>query len=177
VVRVAQQFFDFASTDSIKLHVADGRVFVKRKLLADERYDIIILVAFGKDWTPEHLSTQEFLLEVKDLMGENAVFVAHSRAKNRLKDSLFTTYQSVFGEFYQIRTDGCCPLLFAMKQPYPAREEIFARLPELIEPMQAVHVSIDDYVGELTQRVDWDITARVLTDNYVPGHLLQSMSP
>ena len=89
MVRSAQQFFDFASTDSIKLHVADGRVLVRLKLLTDERYDIIILVAFGKDWTPEHLSTQEFLLEVKDLMGENAVFVAHSRARNRLRDSLF----------------------------------------------------------------------------------------
>lgn len=62
---------------------------MRRKLLTDERCDTITLDVFGKDWTPEHLSTQEFLLEMKDLMGENAVFVAHSRARNRLKDSLF----------------------------------------------------------------------------------------
>jgi len=177
MVRVAKQFFGFAETDTLNVHVSDGRVFVKKKLLEGEAYDIIVLDAFGRNWTPEHLLTEEFLNEVKGVMREGGVFVSHSRAKNKLSDSFFATYRSVFGEFYWIRTDGCCPLLFSMKQSYPDRAAITARLPELIQPMQALHISIDDYVGGLTQQVNWNVSAGILTDSYVPGNILQNRSP
>jgi len=172
MVTVAEAFFDFEQTSSMLAHVSDGRVFVKRAVKKNSRYDLVVLDAFGLDWTPEHMMTEEFLMEVKELLSSNGVFVSHSLASNDLRDNLFATYQKVFGAFYYMPTSGCCPLIFAQADEYPRKQELFSKLPELIGPMQSLHISIDDYLSRLTREVDWNEDARVLTDSYSPGNIL-----
>ncbi|MBD3648907.1 MAG: spermidine synthase, partial [Pseudomonadales bacterium] len=45
VVRVAREYFDFKETPSMKVIVADARVFIKRAWLKDMTYDLVILDA------------------------------------------------------------------------------------------------------------------------------------
>ena len=61
---------------------------------------------------------------------------------------------------------------FAQADEYPRKQELFSKLPELIGPMQSLHISIDDYLSRLTREVDWNEDARVLTDSYSPGNIL-----
>ena len=49
VVRVARQYFNFTESAHLKVKVSDARVFIKRALLLDRTYDLIILDAFTGD--------------------------------------------------------------------------------------------------------------------------------
>jgi spermidine synthase len=68
-------------------------------------------------------------------------------------------------------------LIFARAGEYPSKQQLFSKLPELILPMQSLHISIDDYLARLTREVDWNENARVLTDGYSPGNLLMHQGP
>ena len=68
VVRVARQYFDFSEGERMRVHVLDGRVYVKQALREARRYDLVMLDAFDHEYIPEHLLTREFLTEVKTLL-------------------------------------------------------------------------------------------------------------
>jgi len=62
VVEAAKRFFGFKPDERLRVHVADGRRFVET---AKERYDLIILDAYGADSIPLHLATVEFMRAVR----------------------------------------------------------------------------------------------------------------
>jgi spermidine synthase len=74
VVRVARDFFSFHEADRQKVHVADGRVFLRR---STARYDLIILDAYlsGRYGSsiPQHLATREFFALVRDHLTTDGV--------------------------------------------------------------------------------------------------------
>jgi spermidine synthase len=65
VVRVARRYFGLEASAGLRIHVDDGRMFVKR---TGERYDWIVLDAFHADSMPHHLATLEFFREVKGIL-------------------------------------------------------------------------------------------------------------
>ena len=95
---IASQFFGFRPDDKLKVHVDDGRMFVKKQLRLKPvpRYDIIVLDAFNGDYIPFHLMTREFLEEVKGVLADNGVVVANVFSSNRLFDAEFKTFIDVF---------------------------------------------------------------------------------
>ena len=67
ILGVAKKYFKFAEDDKLKVHVEDGRMFV-RKRIRDKgaKYDMVILDAFNSDYIPYHLMTREFIEQVED---------------------------------------------------------------------------------------------------------------
>jgi spermidine synthase len=61
VVNVAEEYFYFEENDQMKVTVEDGRVFIKRAGMRNQKYDYIVLDAFSGDYIPEHMLTEEFL--------------------------------------------------------------------------------------------------------------------
>ena len=82
VLSVAENFFAFAANDRLRVHLSDARVFVKRRLRGDLRYDLIMLDAYAGDYIPEHLMTVEFLEETRALLTPGGV-VAATRSPHR----------------------------------------------------------------------------------------------
>ncbi len=74
VVQIAQRYFNFKESDSQKVHVEDGRVYLRR---ATMRYDLIILDAYVRgrygSGIPQHLATREFFELVRDHLTTNGV--------------------------------------------------------------------------------------------------------
>jgi len=74
VVRVARDYFNFRESGRQKVHVADGRVFLRR---STARHDLIILDAYlsGRYGSsiPQHLATKEFFGLVRDHLTTNGV--------------------------------------------------------------------------------------------------------
>ena len=70
VVGVARRFFGVEADAALRIHVDDGRMFVKR---TGERYDWIVLDAFHADSMPHHLATEEFFREVKGILAPRGV--------------------------------------------------------------------------------------------------------
>jgi len=174
VVNVAKEFFFFEENENMSVAVNDARVFVKRAGILGKKYDYIILDAFGGDYIPEHLLTQEFLEEVKQIMEEDAVLVANTFSTSRFYDHESVTYQRVFGEFFNFKlpTSGN-RMIITQLDPLPPRGNLITRAQSLSPSLEKYGVPLLEYPNRLSTRVDWDMSRRVLTDQYAPANLLQ----
>ena len=96
---IAERFFGFAADDRLRVHVEDGRMFVKKQLRRDsaDKYDIVILDAFNGDYIPFHLMTREFLEEVKGILADDGVVIANVFSSSLLFDAEMKTFLAVFG--------------------------------------------------------------------------------
>jgi spermidine synthase len=97
---IATKYMGFETDDKLKVHVEDGRVFIKKRLRhnpPEPKYDMVILDAFNGDYIPFHLMTREFLEDVKGVLADDGVVVANVFSSNRLFDAEFKTFVEVFG--------------------------------------------------------------------------------
>lgn len=170
VVSVAKRYFGFATSDRVRVIEMDGRVYVKRAIREQRRYDLIMLDAFDHEYIPEHLLTQEFLREVKTLLAPDAVLAANTFSSSRLYDHESVTYASVFGTFFNLKQDN--RVILATNATAPTRQQLVAnsRIHEdVLKPMGVDTAKILDL---FSTKQDWNVRARVLTDQYSPANLL-----
>lgn len=172
VVRVAGRYFDFKAAERVRVIEADGRVYVKRAIRENKRYDVIMLDAFDHEYIPEHLLTQEFLREVKTLLAPGGVLAANTFSSSRLYDHESTTYASVFGTYFNLKREN---RVILYRDGAPATpQEIATNGARFAAPFKPLGVEVDLLRPLFSTRVDWDTGARVLTDQYSPANLLNS---
>lgn len=175
VVRVAQQFFDYKETEHMKVFVQDARVFVKRAIKRGAHYDLVLLDAFTGDYIPEHLMTQEFFEEVKQLLSLNGALVANTFSTSRLYNHESATYAAVFGTFFNLRSDiSLNRIVVASLGPLPPRDVLEERAKALRPKLAPRGVEITSFPERMSLEPDWDLDARVLTDQYSPANLLNT---
>ena len=174
VVDVAKEFFLFRETENMEVFVDDGRPFIKRAGIRNETYDYIVLDAFSGDYIPEHMLTLEFLEEVKRILSPTGVLVANTFSTSRLYDHESVTYQRVFNEFFNFKlpTSGN-RIIITQADSLPPRGELVAEAQRIAEKMEKYGIPLLDYPRRLSARVDWDMSRRILTDQYSPGNLLR----
>lgn len=172
VVRVAGQYFDFKADARVRVIEADGRVYVKRALREDKRYDLVMLDAFDHEYIPEHLLTQEFLREVKTLLTPGGVLAANTFSSSRLYDHESTTYASVFGAYFNLKRENRVILYRDGSLATP--QELAANSARFAAPFKPLGVDVDLIRPLFSTRADWNVRARVLTDQYSPANLLNS---
>ena len=103
VVNVSRDYFHLAPDQRLKIYVEDGRRFVRR---ATGRYDLVILDAFTiGGQIPFHLTTQEFMREIRDVLEPDGVFLANITSAiegpgSRILRSEYKTVASVFQGIY-----------------------------------------------------------------------------
>ena len=102
VVNVARRFFFFQPDERLRVHVSDGRVFVRRQAARKPQpaYDLIILDAFNNEYIPFHMATQEFLQEVAAILHPKGVVAANAFRRNQLFDAQVKTFRAVYGRCY-----------------------------------------------------------------------------
>ena len=177
VVRVAERFFNFESSDNLRVYTQDARVWTKRAVRRERRYDIIILDAFNGEYIPEHLMTQEYLRETKALLAPGGTLVANTFAISDLYDHESTTYTSVFGDFINFRVPESANRVVLVAGTELDDDALRAQAQSLAPALKPYAVPIERYARQLinarTARPDWRTTARVLTDQYAPANLLR----
>lgn len=96
---LARDYFFFRESPNMKLAVNDGRIFVKR---TKKQYDMIFLDAYQNDSIPFHLTTIEFLREVKAKLNPGGVVVANilSKENNKFFEAMIATYRKAFSHVY-----------------------------------------------------------------------------
>ena len=174
VVRVAKRYFSFSDSDRVTVHVADGRVYLKRAMLKNKLYDLIILDAFTGDYIPEHLMTVEFLTETKSLLTGPGVLVANTFSSSELYDHESVTYQQVFGDFlnFKMPNTGNRVILTSLTG-LPSQFVLRSKARLFSSRLHSYDVDIDTYPAHMSRQVDWDREKRALTDQYNPANLLQ----
>jgi spermidine synthase len=168
VVQVASRWFLFSASDRARVHVQDGRVWVRRAARAEDRYDLVFLDAYDHQYIPEHMLTREFLQEVRALLAPGALVVANTFSSSRLYDSESATYADVFGSFEQLRTGNRVILAGTLPPPATLRANAGRWAPALAP----LGVDADWLFAHWEARPAWRGDARVLTDQYSPSNLL-----
>jgi spermidine synthase len=175
VLSVAEDFFDFAQTDKIKVDIGDGRVYVKRAALRNESFDLVIIDAFNGEYIPEHLMTEEFLQEIKQLLPEDGMLVSNTFSTSRLYDAESQTYQNVFGEIINLRMNNTGNrIIIASRQSLPDLNTLNRRAANWRSRLEIFDMDVTDYPRFMSTEVDWNTEERSLTDQYSPANLLNN---
>lgn len=172
VVRVAAQYFDFHAGAQVHVFVEDGRTYVKRMGRAGKHYDLIMLDAYDHQYIPEHMLTQEFLQEVQALLPPGGVLAANTFSGSRLYDNESVTYARVFGTFYNLRRGN--RVILTRIGGLPPLTEVRAAAVRYEQAFAPLGFTSSELLELFTTRADWDLRARVLTDQYSPANLLNS---
>ncbi len=172
VTRVAEKFFGFKRDAKLNVHEEDGRVFVKKALRAGTKYDIIMLDAFEDEYIPEHMSTKEFLLEVKSVMTPDGVVAANTFSSNRLYPYESATYESVFGPFYNLKLGN--RIIYAQPNKLVDKATLTANAKKFEAQFDKRGFKPDWLLEMATSERDWDKNTRILTDQFSPSNILNS---
>ena len=86
-----------------------------------------------------------------------------------------STYQAVFGQFYQVRfADKVLNrVIIAAKSALPEIRSLLPRVNEMTGLLQPMGVDVLNLYQSITAEVNWDTSARILTDQYSPANLLK----
>ena len=102
VVNVAKRYFMFEESERMKVQAVDGRIFLQK---TPHRYDIIVLDAYYADAIPFHLTTREFLQELKAKLTPTGIVVSNiignvRGADSKLFRSIVKTLETEFAQTY-----------------------------------------------------------------------------
>jgi len=172
---VAKKYFHFRDDDKLKVHIQDGRMFIKR---TKKKYDMVFLDAYQNDYIPFHLTTREFLEEVKQKMKDGGVVVSNivSPRRNKFFDSMIATYRKVFRHFYIVKGQGSGNYIFVatMGKEKMNNDDLYRKawgiqekLGNEIDLLTASHLTEyhDAYEGK----------GDVLTDDFAPVNLYKQI--
>ena len=174
VVKIAQSHFGFVVDEKTRAHVQDGRVFVKRAVAKGRRYDIVMVDAFNADYIPEHMTTVEFARELRQLIEPDGLLVINTFSNSQLYDRQSTTYTAAFGRFHNFlmpEKNTRIVLATASERPLITRA-VRENVERMTAPMAEIGIPLADYLPMMSGVADWDVTARILTDQNAPANLL-----
>lgn len=174
---LARQYFGFQEDEKLKVHIEDGRIFIKKQLRLDEppQYDIIVLDAFNGDYIPFHLMTREFLEEVNGVLSPDGVVVANVFSSNLLFDSEYATFLDAFGRchVYRGRDSGNAMLVSPRsQQALPEVKDLLERARQLQEKHRFAF-SLISVARCIKPNLKPDKDAMVLTDDRAPVNWLR----
>ena len=175
---VAESFFSFRTDERLRVHVSDGRVFLRKRNATDAppQYDYIVLDAFNSEYIPFHLMTREFLIEVKNALTDGGVVVANVFAKNRLFDAEFKTFLDVFGECQVFRgaTSGNAMLISTRTLGRGLTPVEATRRAGLLQEKHAFSFDLRQVAQRLRPDAKPGRSAYVLTDDRAPVNQLRT---
>lgn len=103
VIAVSKKYFHLEEGPRLRIHCEDGRHFVRR---AEGKYDLVILDAYTiGGQIPFHLTTREFVQEIKAKLAPGGVLLANINSslegkKSRVLRAEQKTFQQVFDAVY-----------------------------------------------------------------------------
>jgi len=174
MVSVAQKYFYFKENDRMKAYENDGRIFIKR---TKKKYDWVILDAYQNDYIPFHLTTLEFLKEVKSRLKDDGVVVANitSPYRNKFFDSMVMTYKKAFPHLYIFKGKKSANFIFVAMtgRKIKDRGEI-EHMAAKIQTSQKMDIDLAGIASrfQLSTDYEWD-GAKILTDDFAPVNLYQ----
>jgi spermidine synthase len=163
VIDIAKQFFDVRPSARLRLHVRDGRMFIKSR---PDRYDLVIIDASVRTrygvTIPPHLVTREFFDEIAAKLNDGGIVHYHlfSGRDSRFSRALYKTLASrfvsvlVFGGTEFVASNA--PIHYSARDLIERSSELRKHLPQ-----------IDHHIATMgtAPRLD-DVP--LLTDDYAP---------
>jgi spermidine synthase len=174
MLAVAQKYFYFRENERMKITTEDGRLFLKR---TKKKYDWIILDAYQNDYIPFHLTTLEFLKEVKSRLKDGGVVVSNitSTFRNKFFDSMVMTYKNAFPHLSVIKgkTSGNFIFVATASGKIKDKDGVQARAAK-IKSAKRLDIDLAEFAAryEDSAAYEWE-GAKILTDDFAPVNLYQ----
>ncbi len=174
MLAVAKKYFYFKENDMMKVYVEDGRLFVKR---TKKKYDWIVLDAYQNDYIPFHLTTLEFLKEVKSRLKDDGVVVANivASVRNKFFDSMVMTYKKAFPNLIVFKGKKSANFIFVAAKSRTIKDkgsvEYRARK---IQTARKFDIDLEEFASryEPSEEYEWK-GAEILTDDFAPVNIYQ----
>ena len=169
VVDVAKRFFEVEESDRLRIHVGDGRMFLKR---STEKWDLIIVDSYTTtrygDTVPPHMVTREFFAEAAGHLNEGGIVHFHCAfGRSKLLPALQKTLGSSFR--YVLATDS--QILASDVAMITAKETLLERGSH----SPARHLpQLRGFITRLGPPPAADDAIPVLTDDYSPVDTLSA---
>jgi len=197
VIRVAYQYFQLPRSPRLKTTAQDGRLFIREKVKAiaagkSRPYDMVVLDAYNSDAIPYHLTTLEFLDQVKQVLSPDGVVISNvigsvSGAQSRFFRAFTRTLNEVFPQVYLFPINGWSGgedsfqrniIVIATRDSRYRPAAWWKKEAERLTEMGKVTEKITAYVQDLIDdpRVRSAAFFRdvpILTDDYAPVDILQ----
>ena len=164
IVTTAERFFGVQQSDRLRIHVADGRAYLRS---AAGPYDLVTIDAYTRgrygSTIPPHLVTREFFTEVASKLSEEGIVHFHSYAgrDTRFSRAMYKTLASVFPSVVIL---GDTELL-ASRTPIDTYK---AGLKERAAAIRARIPEIDERIETLTATAPEVGDVPLLTDDFAP---------
>lgn len=174
ILKVAKEYFHFKETENMKVHISDGRRFIKR---TKKHYDMIFLDAYQTDYIPFHMTTVEFLREVRKALKDGGVVVSNivPEKKNKYFYSMIRTYVEVFPNLYIFKGGSSRNYIFiaTTDEKLVSPEEVRERAKSL-QHFDIDMLLLSQYYGTY-EYFDKPGQAELLTDDFAPVNLYRYM--
>ncbi len=184
VIEVAKRFFYFREDERLRAIAQDGRQFVMR---TSSRYDLVFVDAYQGSRIPFHLTTQQFIQEVRGRLTKRGVVAfnvigALTGSKSRFFRSLLKTLRSVFPRVYIFPANGVSflneeatrniILVATIEKRLWTREEILEQA-AMLEGAKFKGLPLFQLASTYyTREIPLD-DVFVLTDDYAPVEMMQ----
>jgi len=172
IMPIAKEYFYFKENEKLQVHSRDARQFIKR---SKKKYDIIFLDAYQSDYIPFHLTTVEFLREVKSRLKDNGVVVSNilSPKRNKFFDSMIMTYKKVFPYLYIFKGKKSGNFIFVVTKSFDLKDKdgIEAAAGKL-QALKKFDFDLPETASsfEYSMAYEWS-GADILTDDFAPVNL------
>lgn len=166
----AEEFMQFKTSAANRVVIQDARYFIRKQGYAKVQYDVVLLDAFNGEYIPEHLTTREFLEEVKKILKPNGLLLSNTFSFRDFYNSESVTYEAVFPDFCAFKSASARTVVAFNGAKCDAKklsagvEKNFSTLSPYIQNVKNIHRSITD-------QKDWDGSARIFTDEFSPANL------
>ncbi|MDD5760236.1 MAG: fused MFS/spermidine synthase [Desulfobulbaceae bacterium] len=173
VVNIAKEYFSFKELGQMTVKVEDGRQFIKR---SKKGYDIVFLDAYQGETIPFHLTTREFLQEVKARLNPGGVVVSNilSPKKNKFFTSMVKTYNAEFVNLSIYKGKESSNYVFVASGQAVTPEVVWNRAKDIQDGrrlgIDLAAINQDQLVSSLPEE-----NAEILTDDFAPVNLYQHM--
>lgn len=162
VADVARRFFELRTSDRLRVHIADGRTFLRR---SGAKWDLILIDAYTTnrygDTIPSHLTTREFFEEAASHLTPDGIFYFHCAFhRSALLPAIHHTIAGVFP--HVVRSHG---EIIASAAPLPDDRAALARLAKASPAARLP--SLQSAIAALTNAPP-PPDAQLLTDDYAP---------
>ncbi len=178
VVEVAKKYFGFVEDTSMTVINRDGRVHISR---TKKKYDIIFLDAYNTASIPFHLTTREFMEEVRRCLKPNGIVVSNiwSPDVNQYFEAEIKTLQVVFPELYIFPgySSGNYIFISTNEAGQIPRHRLVDRAAEITREKK-FHFDLADLIrGTYEYATKRPTRAQVLTDDLAPVETLRTRRP
>ena len=144
VRQVARDHFGFVEDAKLRVHIADGAAFLRR---SRQRWDLILLDAYGAGGVPEALATDAFFASVARRLATDGLAIANITDTNSGRErALITRFAKAFPACILQHTPSSDNVIVvagrALPRDIPAALQALdreARLPFPVGPMAPLH--------------------------------------